>query len=222
LPPGFSLLQTTIKKKGSSEGRPKIVAGDFIRIRPTMQSITQLSMTSFELLGNITSYSLKSEEYNVLFVLPNFISTPPYNQDQMKMYCEQLSKLEYNIRYTSDSLGFLLQRRALNKSRVDVMMQSLMFPKSSMKVEVKSRVDVRLETTVDFNEEQIYAIETISLLADDSNYRCYSREQEREIEERLPIFIIYGPPGTGSAILLFTITIMIIMIIMIVMTIIIV
>jgi len=199
LPEGYALLQSTIKKNGSNESRPKIVAGDFIRIRPTVKSLNQsyvsFQFKAFELLGNVTSYNLKSEEYKVLFILPNFIAIPPYNKDQMNSYCLSLSELEYNIRYVSDSLNFVLQRRALDKCRIDSMMQSLIFPKSSLKVEIKSKIELKYNTDVDFNDEQKYAIETICLLSENSNYRCTSNNED---QENVPIFIVYGPPGTGK------------------------
>jgi len=51
---GYALLQSTIKKKGSNEGRPKITAGDCIRIRPTVQSLRKSAIArlgGFEMIG---------------------------------------------------------------------------------------------------------------------------------------------------------------------------
>jgi len=112
--------------------------------------------------------------------------------DRLLEYCNVLMSLTYHIRYTSDNIGFLLQRRSLDlliNNNVDL--ESLLFPEDSFKVIINDDVNVvPLNNNMIFNEEQLYAIETICKLAESTNYVCSSR--------RLPPFIIYGPPGTGK------------------------
>ena len=142
------------------------------------------------MIGNIISYNLKLEEFTVLFIIPNFFGSPPYEDDRLLEYCNVLMSLTYHIRYTSDNIGFLLQRRSL-----DLLINnndfSHIFPEDSFKVIINDDVKVLpLNNKMTFNEEQLYAIETICKLAESTNYVCSSR--------RLPPFIIYGPPGTGK------------------------
>ena len=149
------------------------------------------------MIGNIISYNLKSEEYIVLFVIPNFFATPPYKDNQLLEYCKVLMGLQYNIRYTADNIGFIIQRRSLDlliNNNVDL--QSLLFPEDDVKVIINDDVKVLpLNNKMTFNEEQLYAVETICKLAQSTNYVCSSLTYS---SCRLPPFIIYGPPGTGK------------------------
>lgn len=202
---GYALLQSTIKKKGSNESRPKITAGDHIRIRPTVQSLKDTMMSQergFEIVGNIKSYNLKTEEYICVFVIPAFVAKPPYEEESLYEYSKFLSSLSYNVRYTSDNIGFIIQRRSLDMIINDDNLQRLLFPKASLRVDITADyIKVQPNNEKTFNEEQSYAIETISLLADSNNYVCSSSIDNNPLSaqpDRLCPWIIYGPPGTGK------------------------
>ena len=105
--------------RGSNENRPKILSGDYIRLRPLLEDIDGMNsryhpflMHNFELIGVILSYKLANESAIVEFSLPN-IDNILYRPDYIGQVTgfssveiiNILNEIRYHIRFTFERSG---------------------------------------------------------------------------------------------------------------------
>jgi DNA polymerase III delta prime subunit len=187
-----------------------------------------ISRNISELQGIVTSCSLKTEEIEAQFLITRQTLRDPSNivsADGIKLHMNQIlaecNKVRYHVRFTFKREGFAFISEALNnilqdESFVEVLhpeldpeVKSLRFDFDANAVLNKSELKAEPESGYDWNAEQLFAIEAISshlwrAISYLSNAqipkRVYANGRVIDVnkKQRLPPFIIHGPPGTGK------------------------
>ena len=222
--PGNANIFVTFRVKGSAENRPQIFVGSKVRLRPalppqkgSMDKIGAFMQNVFELVGEVISFKLRSEEIEIELPVPPITNTRNlrqyYSSDKKgaNNVIEILSDMYFHVRFTFDRNGFSFIHHAINNIVSNNELIHALFNINSttnLLSELKSNpnatarrqeVDAVLNAysvfnkTSRFNDEQKTAITDICNIAHRGNANThYSGTQTNP-------YIIYGPPGTQSS-----------------------
>lgn len=205
-------LKCKLQVQGSNESRPRILIGDKIRLRPTVEDCAARRMNLFELQGLVSNYHLQSEEVTCLFAVQNVFAIDGVQSSSSKLI-ELLSSMKFDVRFSYDRSSFAMMKILLNSRMVlsSYLIEAL-FPNPNTMAKLKEAKQMHftgsygivptdgafsiasnsyVRLSAEFNQEQNRAICSVVDWCDLNN-------QSRHSICPIPPFIIFGPPGTGK------------------------
>jgi helicase MOV-10 len=200
-------LKCKLHVQGSNESRPRILIGDKIRIRPTVEDCSSRRMNLFELQGLVSNYQLQSEEVTCVFAVQNVFSIDGVQSSPAKLI-DLLSSMKFDVRFSYDRSSFAMMKILLNSRMVlsNYLIESL-FPNPTTIARLRDAKQIQqgsglplmgsrsasnyVRLSAEFNQEQSRAIYSILDWCDLNNASSH-------LVYAIPPFIIFGPPGTGK------------------------